>query len=85
MRCGRVLDFTGACATAAYVLARQHRLALAGAAICSMAQEQGAFDFAEVVAAIILSTARASRATFWTQDVDYDGSSGVRYFAKPSA
>ena len=53
MRCGRVLDFTGACATAAYVLARQHLLALAGAAVYSMAREQGA--------------------TFWTQDVDYDG------------
>ena len=65
MRCGRVLDFTGACATAAYVLARQHLLALAGAAVYSMAREQGA--------------------TFWTQDVDYDESSGVRYFAKPSA
>ena len=65
MRCGRVLDFTGGCATAAYVLARQHRLALAGAAVFSMAQEQGA--------------------TFWTQDVEYDGLSGVLYFAEPSA
>ena len=65
MHCGRVLDFTGACATAAYVLARRHRLALAGSTIYSMAQEQGA--------------------TFWTQDVDYDGKNGMRYFAGPSA
>ena len=65
MRLGRVLDLTDARAIAASVVARQHRLALADAAMYSMAIELGA--------------------TFWTQDVDYDGLSGVRYFAKPSA
>ena len=65
MRLGRVLDFTDARAVAASRVSRQHRLALADAAMYSMALEHGA--------------------TFWTQDIDYDGLSGVRYFAKPSA
>ena len=64
MRLGRVLDFTDRRAIAASKISRQHRLALADAAMYSMALEHGA--------------------TFWTQDVDYDGLSGVRYFAKPS-
>jgi toxin FitB len=65
MRRGRVLDLTDARAIAASKVSRQHRLALADAAMYSMALEHGA--------------------TFWTQDVDYDGLSNVRYFAKPSA
>ena len=65
MRLGRVLDFTDARAVAASRVSRQHRLALADAAMYSMALEHGA--------------------TFWTQDIDYDGLSGVRYFAKPPA
>ena len=64
MRLGRVLDFTDRRAIAASKASRQHRLALADAAMYSMALEHGA--------------------TFWTQDVDYEGLSGVRYFAKPS-
>ena len=64
MRLGRVLDLTDARAIAASKVSRQHRLALADAAMYSMALEHGA--------------------TFWTQDIDYDGLSGVRYFAKPS-
>ena len=64
MRLGRVLDFTDARAIAASKVSRQHRLALADAAMYSMALEH--------------------RATFWTQDIDYDGLSSVRYFAKPS-
>ena len=63
MRLGRVLDLTDARAIAASKVSRQHRLALADAAMYSMAQEHGA--------------------TFWTQDIDYDGLNGVRYFAKP--
>ena len=31
---------------------------------------------------IILATARSSGATLWTQDADFEGLSGVRYFAK---
>ena len=31
---------------------------------------------------IILATARSSGATLWTQDADFDGLAGVRYFAK---
>ena len=62
MRLGRVLDLTDARAIAASKAARAHRLALADAAMFSIAQEHGA--------------------TFWTQDVDYDGLPGVRYFAK---
>jgi len=65
MRLGRVLDFTDRRAIAASQVSRQHRLALAAAAMYSMALEH--------------------RATFWTQDIDYDGLSGVRYFAKPPA
>ena len=63
MRLGRVLDLTDARAIAASKAARAHQLALADAAMYSIAQEHGA--------------------TFWTQDVDYDGLPGVRYFAKP--
>lgn len=62
MRLGRVLDLTDRRAVAASKIARQHRLALADAAMYCMAQEHSA--------------------TFWTQDVDYDGLPGVRYFAK---
>ena len=63
MRLGKVLDLTDARAIAAAQASRAHSLALADAAMYSMAQEYGA--------------------TFWTQDVDYKGLPGVRYFAKP--
>ena len=63
MRLGRVLDLTDRRAIAASKVARQHRLALADAAMYSMAQEHGA--------------------NFWTQDIDYQDLTGVRYFAKP--
>lgn len=63
MRLGRVLDLTDRRAIAASKVASQHRLAMADAAMYSMAQEQSA--------------------TFWTQDVDYKGLPGVRFFAKP--
>jgi predicted nucleic acid-binding protein len=33
--------------------------------------------------AIILTTARAYQATVWTQDDDFAGLSGVKYFVKP--
>ena len=62
MRLGRVLDLTDRRAVAASKVARQHRLALADAAMYSMAQEHSA--------------------SFWTQDVDYDGLPDVRYFAR---
>ena len=62
MRMGRVLDLTDIRAVAASKAARQHRLALADAAVYSMAREHNA--------------------NLWTQDVDYDGLPGVRYFAK---
>ena len=65
MRLGRVLDLTDKRAIAASKVAKAHRLALADAAMFSMAQEY--------------------RATFWTQDVDYDKLPGVRYFAKATA
>ena len=64
MRLGRVLDLTDRRAVAASKIARQHRLALADAAMYSMALEHSA--------------------TFWTQDIDYDGLPGVRYFKKPA-
>ena len=63
MRLGRVLDFTDLRAVAAAQVAVRHQLAMADAAMYSMAKE---FE-----------------ATFWTQDVDYNGLDGVRYFAKP--
>ncbi|MCP4424826.1 MAG: type II toxin-antitoxin system VapC family toxin [Chloroflexi bacterium] len=31
---------------------------------------------------IILATARANKAAFWTQDADFDGIEGVRYISK---
>jgi toxin FitB len=65
MRLGRVLDLTDRRAIAASQAAVRHRLALADAAMYSLAQE---FD-----------------ATFWTQDVSYQGLSGVRYCPKPGA
>ena len=63
MRLGRVLDLTDKRAIAASKVARAHRLALADAAMYSIAQEH--------------------KATFWTQDIDYDGLPGVKYFGKP--
>lgn len=33
---------------------------------------------------IMLATARAYGATFWTQDAHFEGIEGVRYFAKPA-
>ncbi len=62
MRRGRVLDFTDARAIAASGVAIRFKLAMADAAMYSMAQE-----FA---------------AAFWTQDADYQGLTGVHYFAK---
>jgi predicted nucleic acid-binding protein len=62
MRLGRVLDLTDARAIAASSAAAAHGLAMADAAMYSMAQE--------------------FQATFWTQDVDYQGLPGVNYFAK---
>ena len=32
--------------------------------------------------AVILAAARATEATLWTQDADFEGIDGVRYFAK---
>ena len=65
MRLGRVLDLTDGRAVAASRIAAQHKLAMADAAMYSMALEFGA--------------------SFWTQDVDYQGLPGVRYQAKPGA
>jgi toxin FitB len=65
MRRGRVLELTDARAIAASEAALRFKLAMAGAAMYTTAQE---FD-----------------ATFWTQDVDYQGLEGVRYFAKVPA
>ena len=62
MRRGRVLDLTDRRAIAASETATRHGLALADAAIYSMALEHSA--------------------TLWTQDVDYQGLSGVNYRAK---
>ena len=64
MRLGRVLNLTDERAIAASTIASRHRLAMADAAMFSLAQE---FE-----------------ATFWTQDVDYQGLDGVRYCPKPS-
>jgi hypothetical protein len=33
--------------------------------------------------AVIYSMAREFAATLWTQDADYDGLEGVKFFAKP--
>jgi predicted nucleic acid-binding protein len=62
MRLGRVLELTDARAVAASTTASAHNLALADAAMYSMAQEHNA--------------------TLWTQDIDYQGLSGVNYRAK---
>jgi predicted nucleic acid-binding protein len=34
---------------------------------------------------VILATARAFKATLWTQDVDFEGLPGVRYVAKAAS
>jgi toxin FitB len=65
MRRGRVLVLTDARAIAASEAALRFKLAMADAAMYSMAQE---FD-----------------ATLWTQDVDYQGLTGVRYCANDTA
>ena len=62
MRMGRVIDLTDHRAIAASVAASQHNLAMADAAMYSIALE--------------------FKATFWTQDADYEGLDGVQYFAK---
>lgn len=62
MRLGRVLDLTDQRAVAASKAARLHGLAMADAAMYSMARE---FD-----------------AMFWTQDIDYQGLTGVTYCLK---
>lgn len=62
MRLGRVLDLTDVRAVAAAKVSRLHGLAMADAAMYSMARE---FE-----------------ATFWTQDVDYQGLPGVNYAPK---
>ena len=65
MRLGRVLDLTDRRAIAASQVAARYKLAMADAAMYSMAQE--------------------FNATFWTQDVDYQGLAGVQYCPKPAA
>ncbi len=62
MRLGRVVDLTDKRATAASKASSAHGLAMADAAMYSIAQE---FE-----------------ATLWTQDVDYQGLSNVKLFAK---
>ena len=62
MRLGRVLELTDSRAIAASAASSAHGLAMADAAMYSMAQEFSA--------------------TFWTQDADYDGLAGVKFFAK---
>lgn len=62
MRMGRVIELTDQRAIAASVAASQHNLAMADAAMYSIALE--------------------FKATFWTQDADYEGLVGVQYFAK---
>jgi toxin FitB len=62
MRLGRVVELTDSRAIAASQVASRHKLAMADAAMYSIAQE--------------------FKATFWTQDLDYDGLPGVNYFPK---
>ena len=62
MRLGRVLELTDKRAIAASTASSLHGLAMADAAMYSMAQEY--------------------KATFWTQDVDYQALAGVKFFAK---
>ena len=62
MRRGQVLELTDKRAIAASTASSQHGLAMADAAMYSMAQE--------------------FKATFWTQDVDYQALAGVKFFAK---
>jgi len=62
MQRGRVVDFTPARAVAAAKIAHKHQLAMADAAIYSIALEH--------------------KATFWTQDADYQNLPQVQYFPK---
>ena len=63
MRLGRVIELTDSRAIAASHAATLHKLAMADAAMYSIAQE--------------------FKASFWTQDVDYEGLPGVNYLVKP--
>jgi len=62
MRLGRVIDLTDQRAVAASITAGQHNLAMADAAMYSIAQE--------------------FKANLWTQDADYEGLDGVKFFGK---
>ena len=62
MRLGRVLELTDKRAIAASTASSLHGLAMADAAMYSMALE--------------------FKATFWTQDADYQALAGVKFFAK---
>ena len=62
MRLGRVVELNDKRVIAASTASSQHGLAMADAAMYSIAQE--------------------FKATFWTQDVDYQGLSNVKLFAK---
>lgn len=62
MRLGRVVELTDKRAIAASTTSSMHGLAMADAAMYSIAQE--------------------FNATFWTQDVDYQGLSDVKIFVK---
>ena len=62
MRLGRVVEVNDKRAIAASIASSLHGLAMADAAMYSIAQE--------------------FKATFWTQDVDYQGLSNVKLFVK---
>lgn len=53
--------------------------------IAMLAAHLGLAEKLATADAIILATARAHRATLWTQDEHFAGKAGVKYFAKKAA
>lgn len=66
----------------AFVLMSQGRLVDLSQAIIFRAAKLGAVHKLPLADSVILATAQENGATLWTQDVDFAGVEGVRYFPK---
>lgn len=77
----RVLQQRGeAAALQAAAAMHQGRMISLDAPVALAAARIGAEEGLPLADSIILATARAHRATLWTQDGDFEGRPGVRYF-----
>jgi len=83
LRWYRAKGLTAAAAGIAATL-RQGQVVLLTTDIAEAAVELSGIARLAMADAIILASARARGAEFWTQDADFDELSGVRYFPKVS-